>query len=128
MYTGCPLPLAQTSIGGGLNAEREVICPSVNVSVPSGVVPSLFALHKVRFENRAISGVQDLYARGSVESKNDVDYYTVDTMTQYFAGKPVCVDMETEPGSPLRLTIYDQDGNQAGYVVSDENGNGKGLL
>ena len=60
--------------------------------------------------------------RGSVENKNDVDYYTVDTMTQYFAGKPVYVDMETEPGSPLRLTIYDQDGNQAGYAVSDENG------
>lgn len=74
MYTGCPLPLAQTSMvagthngvahwnGGGLNAEREVICPSVNVSVPSGVDPSLFALHKVRFENRAISSAQDLYA------------------------------------------------------------------
>ena len=60
--------------------------------------------------------------KGSVESRNDVDYYTVDTMTQYFAGKPVYVDMETEPGSPLRLTIYDQDGNQAGYAVSDENG------
>lgn len=60
--------------------------------------------------------------KGSVENKNDVDYYTVDTMTQYFAGKPVYVDMETEPGSPLRITIYDQDGNQAGYAVSDENG------
>ena len=60
--------------------------------------------------------------RGAIENKNDVDYYTVDTMTQYFAGKPVYVDMETEPGSPLRITIYDQDGNQAGYAVSDENG------
>ena len=60
--------------------------------------------------------------RGAIENKNDVDYYTVDTMTQYFAGKPVSVDMETEPGSALRITIYDQDGNQAGYAVSDENG------
>ena len=59
---------------------------------------------------------------GAIENKNDVDYYTVDTMTQYFAGKPVSVDMETEPGSALRITIYDQDGNQAGYAVSDENG------
>ena len=60
--------------------------------------------------------------RGSVESKNDVDYYSLDTMTQFFAGKPVYVDMETEPGPQLRITIYDQDGNQAGYAVSDENG------
>lgn len=73
MYTGCPLPLAQTSMvagthngvahwnGGGLNAEREITCPAVSVSVPAGVDPGLFALHKIRFENRAISGAQDLY-------------------------------------------------------------------
>lgn len=60
--------------------------------------------------------------RGIIENKNDVDYYRLDTMTQFFAGKPVYIDMETEPGATLRLTIYDQDGNQAGYAIPDESG------
>lgn len=60
--------------------------------------------------------------KGTIENKNDVDYYRLDTMTQFFAGKPVYIDMETEPGASIRLTIYDQDGNQAGYAVPDESG------
>lgn len=60
--------------------------------------------------------------RGTIEGENDVDYYRLDTLTQYIAGKPIYIDMETEPGFPLRLTIYDQDGNQVGYSASDEDG------
>lgn len=89
LYTGCPLPLVQTSMvagthngvahwnGGGLNAEREIVCPSVNVSVPSGVDAGLYALHKVWFENKAISGSQDLYV------SNVRYYYTSPANSSY---------------------------------------------
>jgi hypothetical protein len=73
LYTGCPLPILQTSMhagthngvvhwnGGGLKEENEVICPSIGISVPSGIDPALFALHKVWFEDKSMGGSQDLY-------------------------------------------------------------------
>lgn len=80
IYTGCPLPILQTSAharthngvahwnGGGLKEEREVICPSIGISVPSGIDPALYALHKVWFEDKSLGGSQDLYV-------SSVDYY-----------------------------------------------------
>lgn len=80
LYTGCPLPVLQTSMhagthngvakwnGGGLKAEKEVICPSISISVPSGIDPALFALHKVWFEDKSMGGSQDLYV-------SSVNYY-----------------------------------------------------
>lgn len=80
LYTGCPLPLLKTSMhagthngvvhwnGGGLKAENEKICPAVSISVPSGVDPGLFMLTGIWFENKAVSGSQDLYV-------SDVTYY-----------------------------------------------------
>lgn len=80
LYTGCPLPILQTSMhagthngtahwnGGGLKAEKEVICPSIGITVPSGIDPALFVLHKVWFEDKSMGGSQDLYI-------SSVDYY-----------------------------------------------------
>lgn len=80
LYTGCPLPILQSSMhsgthngvanwnGGGLKVENEVICPSISISVPSGIDPALFALYKVWFEDKSMGGSQDLYVRS-------VDYY-----------------------------------------------------
>lgn len=80
LYTGCPLPILNTSMhagthngvakwnGGGIKAQKQVICPSVGITVPEGVDPGLFALCRIWFEDRSMGGAQDMYVDG-------VDYY-----------------------------------------------------
>jgi hypothetical protein len=59
---------------------------------------------------------------GTLSNENDVDYYRVNTLSQFLSKRPVYITMDMPEGCDYNMSVYDKDGNQVGMAAVNGDG------